>query len=161
MPEVHPTDKGSRLVRLTFLGMLGAFVLLGVRLWFIQVAHGAKYRDDAYRQQIRRVRLPGARGRIYDRNGVPLAENRPSYCVALYVNEFRQVGKWDNTIDAVQDALQELSTSLELPVTITREKIRAHIKKRLPLPLLAWQDVSDAAVARLAVRQLSMRGVGI
>ncbi len=40
-------------------------------------------------QSYRSVRLPAVRGRILDRQGVILAESRPSYNVNLYLEELR------------------------------------------------------------------------
>lgn len=159
MSDVHPTDQGSTRVRVVLVAMLMAVGYLGVKLWLLQVAHGEEYRERVYQQTIRRVRMPGFRGRILDRNGVPLAENRPSYAVALYPNEFRQRGGWSNTINAVQERIEELSDLLDEPVMITRQDIRAHVRRRLPLPLLAWRDIGSVSMARLAEHQISLRGV--
>ena len=40
-------------------------------------------------QSYRTVRIPAVRGKILDRNGVSLADNRPSYNVSLYLEELR------------------------------------------------------------------------
>ena len=159
MSEVHPSDVGSTRVRIVLAVMLLAVGYLGAKLWGIQVARGEEYRDRVYRQTIRRVRTPGFRGRILDRNGVSLAENRPSYAVALYPSEFRQRGGWSNTINAVQERVEELAGLLGKPVQISRQDILAHISRRLPLPLLAWRDIGEISMARLAEHQISLRGV--
>ena len=41
-------------------------------------------------QSFRTVRIPAVRGRILDRNGMALAENRPTYNVSLYLEELRK-----------------------------------------------------------------------
>ena len=51
---------------------------LGVKLREFQVVDAADYRGEASRQSARRVRVPGVRGRILDRNGRTLAESRRS-----------------------------------------------------------------------------------
>ena len=71
-------------VHLVLLVMFGAFVFLAVSLWRIQVLDTSKYRSSLDRQSMRRVRIPGIRGRIFDRNGVCLADNKPRYCLAIY-----------------------------------------------------------------------------
>ena len=76
-----------------FLGLIVvALAFLAVSLWNIQVARGARYDDDLARQSIRRVRLPGIRGMITDRNQQVLADNRASYDVALYLEDGREDG---------------------------------------------------------------------
>jgi cell division protein FtsI (penicillin-binding protein 3) len=46
---------------------------LGYRLWTIQVARSAEFRDEAQRQHERRVEIAADRGSILDRRGEPLA----------------------------------------------------------------------------------------
>ena len=81
-------------LRVVLLVMTAAFVFLGTVLWRIQVLNASQYETSLDRQSMRRVRLPGARGLILDRYGICLAENRPSYCIAVYVEELRQPGRW-------------------------------------------------------------------
>ena len=50
-------------------------------LWYVQVVSASRYRADLQEQSLRIVRVPAIRGKILDRNGIALAENRPSYNV--------------------------------------------------------------------------------
>jgi penicillin-binding protein 2 len=63
-----------------------AFGLVGGRLWYLQVEQGATMRDRSENNRIRIVRLPAARGVVYDRNGEILVDNRPSFD-AIFVPE--------------------------------------------------------------------------
>jgi penicillin-binding protein 2 len=71
--------------RLAGLGLafLGFFVVLFFRLWFLQVAAGATYEDEAARQQVRVVATPAPRGEIRDRGGNLLAGSRASLSVLI------------------------------------------------------------------------------
>jgi len=149
------------LVRLVMLVMLGAFVFLGVNLWRIQVLRTSEFRTSLDRQSMRRVRLPGVRGRLYDRNGVCLAENRPSYCIAIYTEELRQPGRWSHTIDKVEQVVGELAVILGQPPQVTREDIAQHVSRRLPLPFLAWHGLDDTALARWAESDQAYAGVDV
>ncbi len=60
------------------------FVLLGVRLWWLQILQGAEYSRMAEQNRIRSIQVVAPRGPILDRNRVPLVENRPSLNVVLY-----------------------------------------------------------------------------
>ena len=78
--------------RIALLGV-AMIALLGVlvaRLWSLQVARSGDFQRRLERQSLRSVRLPGSRGDILDRNGVAMAENRPSYCLSLYPEEIRK-----------------------------------------------------------------------
>src|SRR5205823_9155956 len=48
------------------------------------------YRANLEMQAFRTLRIPAVRGKILDRNGNVLAENRPSYNVSLYLEELRK-----------------------------------------------------------------------
>lgn len=156
-----PYDRELIRVRILLVVMLAAFVLLLAALWRVQVAHGKQYQRDLVRQSVRRVRLPGLRGRIFDRNGVCVADNRPSYCIAMYLEELRQPGRWVRTVGRVDALIERLSQVLEIPRQIGTNEIRTHIRRRLPLPMLAWKDVDEVAVARLAERAAQMPGVDV
>ncbi len=148
------TDKVEHMPRwrLLVLALLvvGSIWSLAARLHTIQVRESGAYESSQIRQSIRRVLLPAPRGRIFDRDGNILADNRPSYCIAVYVEELRRPGAWSNTVNAVDARIDELSAALGIPRQISRAEIRQHISKRLPLPLLAWQDVDDRVLARFA-----------
>lgn len=136
-------------------------VWLAMSLHRVQVVNSAKLKQDQMRQSIRRVQVPGARGRIFDRNGICLADNRPSYCIAYYVEELRKRGKWQNTIDAVDADIDRLAKVLGQPRQISKDRVASHVRRSLPMPLLAWRDVSDEVVARWAEEVGSFPGVDI
>lgn len=72
--------------RLIFVkvGFLMLLVLLGLRLWQLQVRDGLYYQDLARDNRTRSIMLEPARGLLYDRNGELLANNIPSF--QLYVS---------------------------------------------------------------------------
>ena len=78
----------SRL-RIQFLGLLMLLGMgaLGLRLWWIQVAHGAEWTSQLRGSSQATVRIPSVRGEIKDRNGVTLVQNRASYEVDFYLPE--------------------------------------------------------------------------
>ncbi len=147
-----------RLMLLLFLLGLG---LLAAFLWRIQIANSGQYEVDLAKQSIRRVRLPGVRGCMYDRNGQVLADNRPAHGVALYLEELRQPGPLGKTIDHVEKVIAQLSGIVQLPPEVDREAIRVHIRRRLPLPLLVWKELPEGALARLVESGMTIPGVDI
>lgn len=76
-------DIQSRLVFVK-VGLLMLLVLLGLRLWQLQIRDGAHYQDLARNNRTRSIVLEPARGLLYDRNGELLANNIPSF--QLYVS---------------------------------------------------------------------------
>jgi penicillin-binding protein 2 len=69
--------------------VLVIFVLLGARLWQLQIIQGSDYAVKAERNRIRKITLVAPRGAILDRNRVPLVENRPSFDVLLYREDMK------------------------------------------------------------------------
>ncbi|NKB23908.1 MAG: penicillin-binding protein 2 [Kiritimatiellae bacterium] len=154
-------DQDVIRIKTLLWGMLIAFSFLGFMLWRIQVSQGDHYKQNLKRQSVRRVRLPGTRGRILDRSSNVLADNRPSYCIAVYPEELRQSGPQRRIIARIRSCIDQLSTRLELPSTLTAEEIAVHLKKRKPLPLLVWRDIDYRSLARWAERAPSIPGADI
>src|SRR5690606_34926871 len=81
----HAYERRLFLSRLLVGGVLALFlilILLG-RLVYLQIYEHEYYssKSDGYRIHVQPV--PPVRGRIYDRNGTLLADNKPSYTLTL------------------------------------------------------------------------------
>src|SRR4026207_1229712 len=76
-------------VRIQLLGllMLSGMGALGLKLWWIQVAHGQEWTSQIRGSSQATVRIPSVRGEIKDRNGLTLVQNRASYEVDFYLPE--------------------------------------------------------------------------
>jgi penicillin-binding protein 2 len=72
------------------LGVFAAAGLLLNRLWTVQVTNAASAQQISENQTTVRNRIAPARGAICDRNGVMLAENRPSFDVDFYLGDLRR-----------------------------------------------------------------------
>ncbi|OPL18265.1 MAG: hypothetical protein AVO35_05295 [Candidatus Aegiribacteria sp. MLS_C] len=64
------------------------FLLMGARLFYLQIVRGDYYRGLSSQNHIRVVIKPAPRGLINDRNGVVLADSRPSFIVTAVPSEF-------------------------------------------------------------------------
>ena len=87
LDELKKSDPQLRLVA----GVLaaGLFILLA-GLWWVQVVSAREYQGHLDTQSYRTVRLPAMRGKILDREGRVLAENRPRYNLSLYLDDLRK-----------------------------------------------------------------------
>ena len=65
------------------LAVIFAFVLLGGRVWYLQIRKGSAYAQKSEGNFIKELRVPADRGMILDRKGKTLVDSRPSY--DLYV----------------------------------------------------------------------------
>jgi penicillin-binding protein 2 len=81
--------KDDPQLRVVAVVVLGGLSLLLAGLWWVQVVSARDYQANLETQSFRTVRIPAVRGKITDRNGIALAENRPTYNVSLYLDELR------------------------------------------------------------------------
>ncbi len=130
-------------------------------LWRLQIAKISQFENRQRTQSLRRVRLPGIRGKIYDRNGMCLADNRPTYSIALFPEGVRRSGGWARTIDHAMEIMGEVSEITGLKPNVKRSKIKNHIRCRLPLPLILWQDIGLRSMARFAEQGGGIPGVDL
>lgn len=160
-PRYMDEERQRFRIRLLLLLALSAIGMLLIMLFRMQIRSGADYEGSLSSQSMRRVRLPARRGRILDRTGIVLADNRPAYELALYLEEFRQPGAWSNTIQAVMKTLEDLADVIQAPVLISEDQVRAHIHRRLPLPLVVWRHLEAVQMARFAERHHNFAGIDI
>lgn len=148
-------------IRLVLIIMLGLLLLLATLLFDLQVSRRPEFEASLHKQSLRRIRLPAPRGRILDRNELCLADNQPCYCLSFNLEDLRQPGRWKNTVVEVQRRIGELKGLMGRKAIINEEDIWTHIRRRLPLPLVAWRSLDPAAMARLLESSVDMTGVEI
>jgi penicillin-binding protein 2 len=79
--------KDDPQLRLLATAVLAGMLILLAGLWWVQVVSTRRYQQKLDIQSLRTVRIPAVRGRILDRDGRSLAENRPQYNIDLYLEE--------------------------------------------------------------------------
>ncbi len=151
-PSKNSKEKRRRITRraLVLGGMQGAVIgALALRMRYLQIDQSSEYRLLSDENRIRDRLLLPERGLIFDRNGLPLAENLPNYRVVM-IRE--QAGN-------VLQVLAQLSRIIELPLE-RREEIYAQMRKFGPskkVPVaeqLSWQDF-----ARVSANAPSLPGI--
>ena len=85
--ELKENDPQLRLVAVVLAGGLG---ILLAGLWWVQIVSAREYQSHLETQSYRTVRIPAARGKILDRRGRVLAENRPCFDLSLYLDDLRK-----------------------------------------------------------------------
>lgn len=148
-------------IALLCLFVTGCFAFLCHFFWSIQVNKGGFYEASLTKQSMRRVRVPGLRGMIYDRNGVRIADNDPSYSISVYLEELRQPGATARTVDYVYSMITNMADYFQLPVEVDKKDIKNHMHRRLPLPFVVWKDIDQKTIARWAERPEPFPGVDL
>jgi len=150
-----PADTAISWRKLTRRGLLigglqvGFAGVLAWRMKNLQVDQADQYRLLADENRINVRLIPPARGEIYDRNGVVLAKNEPSYRITILPEDA-------GDIDMV---LRKLSYLVYIsPDDIKR--IKAEAKRSAPfLPVTVLNRVSWDDISRVAVNSPTLPGI--
>src|SRR6266851_4411206 len=132
-------------------GQVALLATLAGRMYYLQVVQADRYAmlADENRINIRLVAPP--RGRIVDRFGAILADNRPTYRVVLVAE---QAGDIESTLKAV-------GTLIPLSETDRRRVLRDIRRKHSFVPVMIRENLSWEEMARIEVNTLELPGVSI
>jgi penicillin-binding protein 2 len=116
------------------VGMIGV-LLLG--FWKLQVIDSDKYSSMAERNRVREIPVIAPRGRMLDRDGRVLVDNRPSFSVLLLRDDMAQVARH----------LGAISEGLGIPLSDLKDQLSNG--KDLPKfqPIIIKPDASPADIA--------------
>lgn len=158
MPERLTLKDFSREVRL-FGGRLlvaALFVALGFgalayRYYDLQINHYEVYRTASDRNRVQLQPIAPRRGLIYDRNGVLLAQNLPTYSLNLVVERVEN-------LDATIALLSDLVAIDEDDVA----KFRRRMRERRPFqPVPLRMRLTEQEIAYVAVNRPRLPGVSV
>ena len=133
---------------------LFSFLLIAAlltRLGWLQIVEYAHFAGLSKENRVRLMALPPNRGLIYDRNGVILAENRPTYHLELIPEQVED-------IEATLQGLGEIVTISEQNIEQFHTAMRTH---RAFESISLRTRLSEEEVARLAVNRHSFPGMDV
>lgn len=148
-PQQHAPRSGLILLQALVLAL---FCLFTLRLWYLQVHKGGKFADMARDNQLRQVLIGSARGRITDRNGVPLAVSEPSFALGLVREDCEDV-------DATLAKVSEWTGVDKHVLTETFKRGKKRVKPFEPLILST--DLPFEALARIEANAMLYPGLEI
>lgn len=123
-------------------------IILG-RYYSLQISGFETYRTQSERNRVQLQPLAPKRGLIYDRNGVLLADNRPSYILSI-VRE--RVSDLDETLAQLQELVPISDNDLE--------RFHKRLKRRRPYEAVPLHfRLTEPERARLAVNRYRLPGV--
>ena len=156
------TPVNSFRVRLLIVAavMLGGFSILLFKLWYEQIHQGERYRKSITRQSVRRVRLPGMRGKIFTADYFLLADNVPGYNLVFYLQEMR-LNSRKRTIENIRYVAQKMANELNRADSLSEEDILRHITRQPGMPLVLFRNLSGIELARAYQLMPQMPGMGI
>jgi penicillin-binding protein 2 len=162
--------------------MLLGIGALGLRLWWIQVAHGPDWTAQIRGSSQATVRIPSVRGEIKDRNGVTLVQNRASYEVDFYLPEmvkgYRErfgsppTAEYRATINGMPKDLREPDiirivnngivprlNDLDLAHDYNAAKLQKHYRNDTEVPFSYVKDIDFSTLAKFSEHDVGLPGV--
>ncbi|MFK7744201.1 MAG: penicillin-binding protein 2 [Roseobacter sp.] len=129
--------------QLLFIGGLAA------RMRYLQVEQADQFRLLAEENRINIRLIPPSRGEVFDRNGVRLAQNAPSYRIVI-------VREDAGDVDA---SLAKLAQIISLDQE-TIERVKTEMKRSAPfLPVTIASDVTWEDISRVSVNAPALPGI--
>ncbi|MBW1676610.1 MAG: penicillin-binding protein 2 [Deltaproteobacteria bacterium] len=131
--------------------VLAAFLIILVRLYYLQVVEGPEFRRQSQNNCVRLQGIPPPRGLIFDRDGVLLVENRPCFNISIVPREAKNP-------KGVVNKLAELLDITPEPLFARLAEVRG---VRSFKPVLLRRDVSRDVVAIIEAYKLDLPGIVI
>ncbi|HEX8293013.1 MAG TPA: penicillin-binding transpeptidase domain-containing protein, partial [Pyrinomonadaceae bacterium] len=139
--------------------VVAILVVLGARLYYLQVVRGEYNAERAENQRIRRLKIPAPRGAIFDRHGKLLVDSRSTYNILLAGEDMK--GKDWNVL------IGPLSEGLELDPGLLRERFdeakrqpafeEVTVKEGATPADIAWVEAHTLELPMLLVREQPQR----
>ncbi|MCI0353273.1 MAG: penicillin-binding protein 2 [Acidobacteriales bacterium] len=117
--------------------ILIVFLVLGFRLWHLQVSGKEKYDVLAERNRIREVPILAPRGKIRDREGRVIVDNYPSFSAFLLRDQVKDV----------EADLPQIASGLHMTVEEIRERMRRKLSKPSYEPIILKEDLTPDELA--------------
>jgi penicillin-binding protein 2 len=160
MPQpirIKDHEKDARLVRSrVVVGAVAIVLLVGVliaRLYYLQVIQYDYHSTLSENNRVHVQPIPPSRGLIYDRNGVIIADNRPSF--SLSMTRERAGKDWLQLLDVVVEVLKLSPDDRRL----FERRMRQGRRPFEPVPILF--ELSEEQIALIAVNQFRLPGVEV
>jgi penicillin-binding protein 2 len=139
---------GARIVFIAIAVLVLLSILLA-RYFSLQITQYDIYRTESERNRVQLQSLPPKRGLIYDRNGVLLAENQPSYVLSVVLER----------VPSLEETLSVVDSLVPIPES-ELEKFTARSKHRRPYEAVPLHfRLSEEERALLAVNRYRLPGV--
>ncbi|MCY4462259.1 MAG: penicillin-binding protein 2 [Albidovulum sp.] len=129
-------------------GQLAAIGILADKLRVLQLTQASEYRNLAEKNRISVRLMVPERGRIFDRNGVVLADNRQLYRILIIREE---AGDFEAVLD-------DLGKIIDIPPDVRAKKIEEIKNRRSFVPVVVAEDVDWNEFAAVSANSPSLRG---
>jgi penicillin-binding protein 2 len=144
-------------LRVAILGGIGlvAFAIIFLRLWYLEVLSGERYLAEAQNNQVREFTVQAPRGRVVDRGGEVLVDNRTALELQVKQTELPQSSERRARL------FRRVGEIADLRPEQIRNKIRAEAKECPACPATLRRDVDYDTVYFVRENQRHFPGVSV
>ncbi len=137
--------------RLLIFSMAAAtlFLLLALRLWYLQVISYDRYTERSLRNRTRVLALAAPRGPIFDRFGDLLVDNRPSFGISVMRQD----------VEKREDLLRELAELLGGEISVLEERWKKGSRFPIYRPVPLAEDVPRDVMERVLEHSTDLPGI--
>ncbi len=129
--------------------MMVAFSLLIMRLVYLQIIEGEKYRKLSENNCIRLRSIKASRGLIYDRNGELLVDNRPSFDLKIVPKDAKPL----------KETIRKLSRLINVPYDNLISTVCGNSRMSKFKPCLLKKNISRDMLAVIEAHSFDLPGV--
>ncbi|MFI8558402.1 penicillin-binding protein 2 [Pseudomonas putida] len=149
-------EKDARLVRnRVVVGAVVVVLLICVlvaRLYYLQIIQYDYHSTLSENNRVHVQPIPPTRGLIFDRNGVIIADNRPSFSLSM---TRERAGNWQQVLDTIVEVLELTADDRAL----FEKRMKQGRRPFEPVPILF--ELNEEQIARVAVNQFRLPGVEV
>lgn len=127
------------------------FLLLILRLWYLQVVSGDRYRMMSEKNRTRVLQIAAPRGPVFDRSGSLLVDSRPAFDVSIMRQD----------VEDRDSLLKSLSVYLDVDIEILREAWERGRRFPAYRPVPMARDVSRDVMERVQENSVELPGAFI
>jgi len=131
------------------------FAIVFFRLWYLQILSGDRYLAEANDNRVREIKVEAPRGKIVDRNGTVLVDNRTALSVQISPERLPA-----DTVKRRRE-IRRLAFALDMNAKSMRRKIRRGVKELPFSPVTLKTDVGMRTVFFLQENQYAFPGVDV